>query len=85
MGKEVVYVEKKRSTFKTVLIVLAVLAAIGGAIFIAYKLWGDKFKAFKSKVIGKVDLDGDGETDAIMLDTTGNGEIDTIVINGDHE
>ena len=39
----------------------------------------------KSKILGHVDFDGDGEADSIMFDTNGDGEVDTIVLNSDLE
>lgn len=76
--------KKKKSTFKVVLIVAGVVVAVAAALVVAYKLWGKKLLNSR-KVLGEVDLDGDGETDALMLDTTGNGEVDTIVIQANVE
>ena len=71
-------VEKKTSPLKALVIAGSALAAAGAAIAVAYKYVEKKLD---SKILGRVDLNGDGETDAIMLDTTGNGEIDTIILN----
>ena len=64
------------------MVIVSAVVAAGVALFTIYKLFGDKIKS-KVKVMGAVDIDGDGETDAIMLDTTGDGEIDTIVLNSE--
>ena len=71
-------VKKKKSPWKTIIIVVSSVVAVLAAAAVAYKIWGNKIR---SKIIGEVDLDGDGESEAFMLDTTGNGEVDTIVIN----
>ena len=70
--------KKKRSTIKVILAIVSVVFCIAAACAIAYKYLENKYR---SKILGRIDLDGDGETDAIMLDTTGNGEVDTIVID----
>ena len=75
---QVIIVEKKKSPFKTVFVIISALAAVGAALAVAYYFLKDKFT---SEILGRVDFNGDGEADAIMLDTTGNGEIDTIIIN----
>ena len=77
--RQVYVVKKRRSLFKRILIAMGIIAVIVAAAAIAYKLWGHKLFNRK-KVIGKVDLDGDGQTDAVMLDTNGDGEVDTIII-----
>ena len=69
-------VKKKKSPWKTIIIVISAVVAALAAAAVAYKLWGNKIR---SKIIGQVELDG--ESEAIMLDTTGNGEVDTIIIN----
>lgn len=79
---QVIVVEKKRSPLKVIFKVVSVLViamAVGAAI---YKYLENKYR---SKILGKIDLDGDGQTDAIMLDTTGNGEVDTIIIDTELE
>ena len=76
---------KKKSTLKIVLIVIGAVLAVATALFVAYKIWGHKLFKAKKRVIGEIDLDGDGAADAVMLDTTGNGEVDTIVIQADHD
>lgn len=73
-------VKKKKSPWKMIIIIASAVVAVAAALAVAYKLWGNKIK---SKVVGQVDLDGDGESDAIMLDTTGDGEVDTIIISAD--
>ena len=69
-------VKKKKSPWKTIIIVVSAVVAAFAAVAVAYKIWGNKIR---SRIIGQVELDG--ESEAIMLDTTGNGEVDTIVIN----
>lgn len=75
--------DNKRSTFKVILIVSAIVVAIATAIVGVYFFITKKVKKAKSIVLGKLDFDGDGKVDAIMLDTTGDGEVDTIVLNSD--
>ena len=79
---QVIIIEKKRSPFKTLLVIVSAVAAVGAALAVAYYFLRDKCK---SEILGRVDFNGDGEADAIMLDTTGNGEIDTIIINTEQE
>ena len=70
--------KKKRSPIKVILAIASVLVAAAAVYIAVYKYFENKYR---SQILGKIDLDGDGETDAIMLDTTGNGEIDTIIID----
>ena len=79
---EFLVVKKKKSPVVKIVVIVSAVVAAGVALFTIYKLFGDKIKS-KVKVMGAVDIDGDGETDAIMLDTTGDGEIDTIVLNSE--
>ncbi len=81
---EIFVVKKKKSPLKIILIIVGAVVAAVAAIAVVYKLWGEKLLKAK-KVIGEVDLNGDGEADAVMLDTTGNGEVDTIIIQADIE
>ena len=69
--------KKRKSPLKIILTVVSIVAVIAAAYAIVYKYLESKYR---SKILGKTDLDGDGEADAIMLDTTGNGEVDTIII-----
>ncbi len=71
-------VKKKKSPLKLIIVIVSAIIAIATAILVAYKFIINKTKA---KFLGRVDIDGDGETEAVMLDTTGNGEVDTIIIN----
>ncbi len=75
---KVIVVEKERSPLKTVLKFTTAVFAIGAACAIAYKYIEKKYN---STILGRIDLDGDGLAEAIMLDTTGNGEVDTIIID----
>lgn len=80
---DVIIVEKKRvSPLKVIFKIAAVIFVIAAAYMVVYKYLEGKYR---SKILGKIDLDGDGEADAIMLDTTGNGEVDTIIIDTDVE
>ena len=79
---EIFIVKKKKSPLKAIIIVVSAIVAVAAAAAVAYKVWGSKIR---SKIIGEVDLDGDGETEAIMLDTTGDGEIDTIILNTEED
>ena len=75
--------DNKRSPWKIILIVSAIVFAVAAAIVGVYFFVNKKIKKAKSIILGKLDFDGDGEIDAIMLDTTGNGEVDTIILNSD--
>ena len=75
--------DNKRSPWKIILIVSAIVFAVAAAIVGVYFFVNQKIKKAKSIILGKLDFDGDGEIDAIMLDTTGNGEVDTIILNSD--
>lgn len=74
----VVIDEKKKSPLKVILKLAGVILAVAAACIVVYKYLEKKYR---SKILGRIDLDGDGEFDAIMLDTTGNGEVDTIIID----
>ena len=79
---DIVVIEKKRSPLKIIFKIAAVIFVIAAAYAVVYKFLENKYR---SKILGKIDLDGDGEADAIMLDTTGNGEVDTIIIDTEVE
>lgn len=79
---DVIVVEKKKNPLKVILAVATAVLTVAAACAVVYKYLENKYR---SKILGKIDLDGDGETDAIMLDTTGNGEVDTIIIDTDVE
>lgn len=81
---EIIVIKKKSSPLKVIFIVVGAVVTAAAALAVAYKLWGEKLLARK-KVIGEFDLNGDGQTDAVMLDTTGDGEVDTIIIQADVE
>ncbi len=80
MKNTIIVVKKKRSFLKIIIKIMSVIAILAAACVVAYKYLENKYK---SKILGRIDLDGDGEFDAIMIDTTGNGEVDTIIINTD--
>ena len=81
MNKEnYIVVEGDKSPLRTILRFITAVLAIAGACAVAYKYLEKKYSA---RVLGKIDLDGDGVAEAIMLDTTGNGEVDTIIIDTD--
>ena len=83
MNKErYIVVEGDKSPLRTVLRFTTAVLAIAAACAVAYKYLERKYSA---KVLGRIDLDGDGIAEAIMLDTTGNGEVDTIIIDTDEE
>lgn len=77
-----IVVEEERSPLRTILRFATAVLAIGAACAVAYKYLEKKYSA---KVLGRIDLDGDGVAEALMLDTTGNGEVDTIIIDTDDE
>lgn len=79
---DIIVVEKKRSPLKVIFKIAIALVAVATVWTVVYKYLENKYR---SKILGKIDLDGDGEADAIMLDTTGNGEVDTIIIDADVE
>ncbi len=79
---DVIVVEKKKSPLKVIFKIAIVLVAVAAVWAVVYKYLENKYR---SKILGKIDLDGDGEADAIMLDTTGNGEVDTIIMDANVE
>ena len=68
--------EKKCGVLKVIAIVAAILCA-AAAVVVAIKLISKKCKS--EKVLAEIDLDGDGEANATMIDTNGDGEVDTII------
>lgn len=77
---EFIVIKEKKSPLKAIIITVSAVIAVLAAAAVVYKLYSKKIK---SMILGRVDIDGDGEADAIMLDTTGNGEIDTIIISSE--
>lgn len=75
---EFIVIKKKKSPLKAIMITASIIVTVLTAAAVVYKLLSDRIK---SNILGRIDIDGDGETDAIMLDTTGNGEVDTIILN----
>ena len=59
---------------------VGLIAGIATASVIGYKYIENKCR---SMVLGMMDLNDDGKQDAVMLDTCGNGEIDTIIMDVD--
>ena len=81
-NNEYFVVKKKKAPGKSIFVALSALVTAATAATVAYKFLKNKTA---SKVLGHVDIDGDGEAEAIMLDTTGDGMVDTIIINTDPE
>ena len=77
---EFIVVKKKRSFVKILFKLAAALMVVMTACAVVYKYLENQYR---SKILGKIDLDGDGEAEAIMIDTTGNDEVDTIIIDTD--
>lgn len=76
-----IVIKKKKSPVVAIVIAVCAVAAAAAAAYVVYKKFGDKIKTMlfdKTKVLGVVDIDG---ADAVMLDTTGNGEVDTIILS----
>ncbi len=78
------YFEEKEKNAKavTVIAVIGAVVAVGAAAFATYKVVKEKTKVspLRPRMLGRIAIDGE---DAIMLDTTGNGEVDTIIIDED--
>lgn len=75
-------VDDGKSPLRTVLRFITAVLAIAGACAVAYKYLEKKYS---SRILGRIDLDGDGIPEAIMIDTTGNGEVDTIILDTKEE
>ncbi len=75
--QEIVIIEEKKSPLKTIFLIVTTVATVLVTAIAVYKFIENKIMP---KIVDRVDIDGDGQADAIMLDTTGNGEIDTIVL-----
>ena len=71
-------VKKKKSPAKAIIVTASAVVTAAAAATVVYKVLKDKVK---TKILGQVDIDGDGEADAFMLDTDGDGEFDTIILN----
>lgn len=71
--------EKNSKVMTTIAVVSAVVATAASA-FVVYKTVKNKFKITPEhpRMLGRITIDGEK---AIMLDTTGNGEVDTIIID----
>lgn len=83
MNKEhFIVVEEDKSPLRMILRFVTAVLAIGAACAIAYKYLEKKYSA---RILGRIDLDGDGIPEAIMIDTTGNGEVDTIILDTEDE
>lgn len=73
----------KKSTFSELFKVFLIILGFVTLCFIIYKAIQKIKKWLKEKHFApyvKVDIDGDGEADAVLFDTTGDGNIDTIVL-----
>lgn len=71
-------VKKKKSPAKAIVVTASAIVTAAAAATVVYKVLKDKVK---TRLLGHVDIDGDGEADAFMLDTDGDGEFDTIILN----
>jgi len=77
-----IVVDEGHSPLRTVLRFATAVLAIVAACAVAYKYLERKYSA---RILGRIDLDGDGVPEAIMIDTTGNGEVDTIILDTEDE
>ena len=71
-------VKKKKSLGKAVVVTASAVVTAAAAAAVVYKVLKNKIK---TRILGQVDIDGDGEADVFMVDTTGDGEFDTIILN----
>ena len=69
--------KRKRFPWGRLLFFVGLVGGIAAFSIIAYKYIEGKYREI---VLGMIDLDEDGKSDAIILDTNGNGEVDTIVL-----
>lgn len=69
--------KRKRFPWGKLLFFVGLVSGIAAISIIAYKYIEGKYREL---VLGMIDLDEDGKSDAVMLDTSGNGEVDTIVL-----
>ena len=71
--------EKNSKAMATIAVISAVVATAASAV-VVYKTVKNKLKITPEhpRMLGRIQIDGEN---AIMLDTTGNGEVDTIIID----
>lgn len=72
--------KRRKFPWGKLLFFVGLVAGIATASVVGYKYIENKCR---SMVLGMMDLDEDGKSDAVMLDTSGNGEIDTIIMDID--
>ena len=70
--------KKKKNPWGKVFLFIGLMTGLSAIAILSYKFIENKIK---SMLLGIIDLDDDGKNDAIMLDTTGDGELDTIILN----
>lgn len=69
--------KRKRFPWGRLLFFVGLIGGIATVSVITYKYIEKKYREM---VLGMIDLDEDGKSDTVILDTSGNGEIDTIVM-----
>lgn len=72
--------KKKKTPLKAITYISSAIVTAATVATVVYKYVKKKKQ---NEVIEKVELDDFGEIHAIMIDSTGDGEIDTIVLNSE--
>ena len=72
------FFRKKKNSWGKIWLIVGFITGSSIVSILAYKFIKNKIK---SMVLDIIDLDEDGKNNAIMLDTTGDGELDTIILN----
>ena len=69
--------KRKRFSWGKLLFIVGLIGGISAISILTYKYIERKYREM---LLGMLDINDDGKSDAVILDTNGNGEVDTIVL-----